>query len=140
MDLSFGHVTELLHRSAWTPSPIFKGNLKYGVSPSLSGAAYDFLSDWVNEISKHILTARRRSRLFENRILALSYFFHDSVTFFEQVHPLIAKEVSELVTEKTVKAQTRRLAVSATLKDVGVPILAIVGALGGIILQWGLKL
>jgi len=140
MDLSFGHVTELLHRSAWIPSPIFLENPEIVSSSFQPAAAYDFLLAWIDEISRHVLADRRRTGLFENRILALSYLFHDSVSFFERTQPAIAKEVGDLITEKIVTEQSRRRSVQSTMIQIILAIITVSGTLIAAFLSGGLKL
>jgi hypothetical protein len=133
MDLSFNMITEQLHRAKWKQADVFGGGLNAPTSNNPPDSSYEFVLSWTDELCKQLLGGRRKNRLFENRILALSYFFDDTVAYFGRVHPTIASSCNTLVNETTLRQQERRRAFLTAAKDLGI-------AVGSVAATWGLTL
>lgn len=109
INLTFICISEMIHRLAWKSSKIFGGG---GPSSEHPEIGYAFLQLWTNELAKQLLGSRRALRLLEHRVLALSYFFEDTISYFAKeysdIHKRSVKLFEELISRQEERLMQRR--------------------------------
>jgi len=117
IDLSFVLIAELLHKTVWKPNDLFRVEPEPSSDSAVPEPPYGFLLSWTDGISNQLLGSRDKNPLFENRILALSYFFDDTIMYFRTAHTNLAELCTSMVNEATLKQQERRRQFSALRRD-----------------------